>query len=29
MPAALSVLVPAPFGAPKWRRYGKKINYLR
>jgi hypothetical protein len=29
MPAALLALAPAHFGAPKWRRYGKKIKYLR
>jgi hypothetical protein len=29
MPEALLALVPPPFGALKWRRYGKKIKYLR
>jgi hypothetical protein len=29
MPVALVALAPAPFGALKWRRYGKKIKYLR
>jgi hypothetical protein len=29
MPAAPFALVPAPLSTPKWRRYGKKIKYLR